>query len=158
MKIHNMIKRMMSKLSVLSITAIGFIYMWSRADSDNVKPPIAFTAYYTETSTDPTTGRSFQKQQLYWATRGDGTISFGWLDRQYGWRILRNPSSKTEVTVADPQKLKTTLDYSYIPLNIGRPRHPSDCRPDAGVSLMGMDTINDFEAYHYQRQTILRDG
>ena len=122
------------------------------------EPSLPFTALYNETSTDPTTGHTAQKQNLYWALRSDGAISTGWLDDRHGQRNIRDIRGMRDVTLSDFHKLKTTVDFSNLGIAIPSRSKLSDCRPDATVSFLGTGRVEGYDTFRYQRITPLGDG
>ena len=107
-----------------------------------------FTARYTETSTNTLTSRTLQKPLLFIAVRSDGVTSSGSLDQQIGFRLIKDRHTKREVTVNDFLRLKTTLDYGYIPFTPPRRALSPDCRPDAsGFTALGSEMIVNHQAY-----------
>jgi hypothetical protein len=144
--------------AILTIFVLICFYAY-QSRSENTQRHTPFTARYTETSTNQLTGIATQRAYLYHAVRGDGTISFGSLVPQLGYRRIRSRIEKKEVSVTDSLKLKTTLDYSYLPITLPRHAMPSDCSPQGpGVSSLGIETILNYTAYRYKRIVVRPDG
>jgi hypothetical protein len=146
------------KWGFVGLVIVGLTYVFvHKTLSQDDQTRVPFIARYTETDTDPRTGRSAQRQQLFVAIRSDGSTSLGSFDQRYGWRRITNRAAKVQITVADNLKLKTTYDYSYIPFTSTHHVFPADCRPPEHSSL-GVEMVNGHEAYHYQAINVLSRG
>jgi hypothetical protein len=144
---------------VLPLGALVFGFLVHQSRSQMIHGSLPFTAHYSETSTNTLTGRVVQMPLLYMAVRSDGTTSSGSLNQRTGYRRIRSRQAKKEVTVNDFLKLKTTLDYGYIPFTPPRRTMPADCRPHGSeFSSLGVEMIGDYRAYRYQFMTVLTDG
>jgi hypothetical protein len=136
---------------IFALALIGLFTFESMSQIRQQHTATAFTARYSETSTDTATERTAQRQHLYWAVRSDGSISAGSLDERYGQRSVLDYSKKLDVTLSDPLKLKTTRDYSYLDVpRKNTPKSP-DCRPEGSVVSLGTDTIGSYKVYGFQK-------
>jgi hypothetical protein len=143
-------KRTTKWLAIVAVAAPAIYLLAYHSMSQVVEMQTPFTVSFAEISTNPVSGRTFQKPQLYFAARSDGSSVLGSSDLRNGWRRIRNPKEKFEVTVADSLKLKTTLDYSYLPIFSAKKSHAADCY-QKGAALIGIETVQGYRTYHYQR-------
>jgi hypothetical protein len=144
---------------LIPLIVMSSVFLIHQTRSQVVDDWVPFTAFYTETSQNVTTLKTLQIPQLYAAVRSDGSRSSGSLDLRLGYRKIKDRRENKDITISDFLKLKSTLDYSYIPISTPRRLITSDCRTAAGVGaqLIGYDTIAGYDAFHYQLSTVLSD-
>lgn len=124
---------------------------------------VAFTFRYYEVSTRLETGQALSMPNQYYAIRSDGSVSQGSLDERYGQRSISNKNKRTQVMIYDYRKLKSTLDFSYIPVSPQKEDTRADCNPNIGqpsrdLTYLGVDNVGDYLTYRYQELVTVPDG